>query len=266
MSTSKKTADLSEALSARLIELLRSIGRFGAVPEFERRKIERDLASLAKTDAAKSYLLGSIMSSINGDFEKAERSAASASALGLKVEANVIRAFNLANFGRATEALALIKSQMRSDADGLSSFISAGFAAGAVTSISRVVEEATAAGRTISSEANAAIVTAKSAARALELTGHSEEDLAAILDVAGEVQREGGLLWLDSGPNVIALTGDESEESGPGVHYYFRMDVTPSDAAAMSGEIGWRLVNRGLDRSGLTVSHVGTRLPAMSGV
>jgi hypothetical protein len=134
-----------------------------------------------------------------------------------------------------------------------------------VTSISAVVDQATAAGRTISDEANMSIVMARAAARALQLTGHTEDELAAILDVAGEVQRESGLLWLESGPDVIALTGEESEESGPGVHYYFRMDVTPSEAAAMSGEIGWRLVNRGLVRSGLTVSHVGTRLSSFAG-
>jgi hypothetical protein len=137
-------------------------------------------------------------------------------------------------------------------------------AAGGSETILKLVVASAAASQVFSSAANRAIENSRNAAGALQRMGRSEDELAAILDVAGEVQREHRFLWLDRVPQVISLTGEESVDSAPGVHYYFRVDASPAVAAEMTGEVGWRLVNRGLLSPGLSVAFVGSKAEAAS--
>lgn len=256
--------ELATAIGERIDRLLHSVGRFGSVPDFERRQIARDLDSLAKTDAASGFLFRSVMASLDGDEAEAERLAAKAAALGKADEADVVRIFTLANYGRASAALALARRELYAGRADVSRIIPAAVGAGAMFTVTRLVEESVAAGQVLAAQANPSIQLAKKAAKSLTLAGRTEDELAAMLDVAGDVQREHGLLWLDRQPHIIALTGDESEDSAPGVHYYFRVDVTPREAAEMTGDVGWRLVDRGLVLGGLSVAFVGSRADALS--
>lgn len=261
-----KPDELAATISERVTGLLLSAGRFGAVPEFERRQVARDLDTLAKTDAVSSFLLQSVMASLDGDEAEAERLVAKAAALGKtgEAEAEVVRMFTLANYGRASTALAVARRVLQAGRADVSRIISAAIGVGAVSTVLRVVEESVAAGQVLAADANPSIVLAKKAAKALALAGRTEDEVAAMLDVAGDVQREHGLLWLDRQPQIIALTGDESEDSAPGLHYYFRVDVTPREAAEMTGDVGWRLVDSDLVLNGLSVAFVGSRADAVS--
>jgi hypothetical protein len=137
-------------------------------------------------------------------------------------------------------------------------------AAGGSETILHLVTASAAASQGFSAAGNQAIETSRHAAAALKLIGQTEDDLAAIIDVAGEVQRERRLQWLDRVPQVVSLNGNESTDSAPGVHYFFRVDASPVVAAEMTGEAGWRVIDRDLQRTGLSVAFVGSRVEAAS--
>lgn len=258
--------ELAYALGQRIDHLLLTIGRFGAVPEFERRQIDREIDRLAKTDAGNSFILRSQMACLDGQEAEAERQVSKAALCGATADrVAAVRLFNLANYGRASDGLAHVRRELRAGHAGVSSMIPAAVGVGAVSTVTRVVDESVVGNQVLAAPANESIVLAKKADAALKLAGRTEDEVAAVLDVAGEVQREWGLLWLDRQPQIIALIGDESEDSAPGVHYHFRVDVTPREAADMTGDVGWRLVGRDdLARSGISVAFIGSRLQALS--
>ncbi|UVH54695.1 hypothetical protein NWF24_17770 [Variovorax paradoxus] len=82
--------------------------------------------------------------------------------------------------------------------------------------------------------------------------GVPDEAFARVLDIAGDLMRERGLLWLDRAPRFSF-----DEEMGcPGIRY--RLEVTPEEAAEMDAEFIDRVVAADLDRLPLTVGFVGT--------
>jgi len=250
---------LSESVFSRLVKLLHEAGHIGRIPAFERRQLTRDLEKLAATHAFEAQLGLSVMASLDGDESEAERLLTNATKIGDPLQAEAVRLFGLSNYGRATQGLDLLKRVAHPGMSDLSRFIREALPAGAFESISRLVDESAAMNQVLSSECNEHIAVARQGAAALQAAGLTEARLAQVLDVAGEVQRENGLLWLNGSPQFICLTGGESEDSAPGVHAYFRMDISPEEALKLTDEIGWRLVKKDLVQPGLSVTFIGAK-------
>lgn len=81
----------------------------------------------------------------------------------------------------------------------------------------------------------------------------SDEQYSAVLDVAGELLREQGLLWLDLSPQFSF----DDEMDCPGVR--FRVDLTADEAANMTFAFIDRIVHRNLDSVPLTVGFIGVK-------
>jgi hypothetical protein len=233
---------------------------YGSETEFEGRAIERDLRSVAKDFPDVAFLLGATFASTHGDVDKALKMVAKARQLKAsgveRVELNV-----LSNLGFASRALAQARAKMRPGQPDLSSMFGGAVAAGAIETVDRAINDANTAGQALSSIANEIIPLVRNAAAALRASGHTEDQLAAVLDVAGEVLREHRLLWLDDMPQVFVRMGtdDVAADSAPGLHYLYRVDLTPAEAAALGGEVGWRLVDLDLVFPALTVSVLGSK-------
>ena len=80
----------------------------------------------------------------------------------------------------------------------------------------------------------------------------TDEEYASVLDIAGQLLRERGLLWLDRAPRLSF----DDEMGCPGVRY--RLEVTPEEAVEMDFLFIDRLIAADLDRVPMTVGFVGT--------
>lgn len=247
-----------------VLNILEERGHVGRVDAFQRARITRDLARLEETDAFSASIGYSFLASIEGDEAEAERQVQRAWLIGDKDNAQVVRLFNLSNYGRASKALALARSVIRPGSAFLSKFLQALLPIGAVSTISANVDAAVAANHVLSADANPIIVKARAVEAALNAAGRTEDELAALIDIAGDVLRERGLLWQDRGPEIVVLDGSESEDSAPSVGFHYRVAVTPKVAAEMSAAVGWRAIDRDADRLGLTVAFIGTDIAALA--
>ena len=250
---------LSDSLRAQVLHLVLSSTHFGRLSSFDRAKLERDLALVQKTDAGASFEIRSLVAQLDGDVDAAELYASKALKLN-EPHAQGSQLYACANLGYASRGLNLARETLSAGSANLSQRFAGAVAVGGVTTVTKVVEQATEMSQGLAMIGNDAIDIARAADKALSAAGISEDFVAAVLDVAGEVQREHSLFWLDPMPMVVALTGDESEDSAPGVHYYFRVGVTPEEAVSMNRDLGERIVERGLARTGVTAAFVGSSI------
>jgi hypothetical protein len=251
--------ELVKSVQERLLALLHTIGHLGAVNPMEHRRLERDIGIVEVTRASDAHLLRSILASLDGDIDEAERWTQNAGQLN-HPEANQARLFTLANLGFASRGLAHARQSMRAGMADVSPMFGAALAVGAFTTITRIVDETPAASQMLAAIANPSIEVARRGAKALALAGCTEDDLARVLDVAGEVLREWRLLWLDPQPGFIALDGTEGDGGAPGVHVSYRVDVSPTEAAKMESEVANRLAERDFMPIGVSVSFIGSQV------
>ena len=205
----------------------------------------------------------SILASLEGDIDEAERWIQNAGLLN-HPGANQARLFTLANLGYATRGLAHVRQSMRAGMADVSPMFGAALAVGAFTTIARIVDETPAASQVLAAIANPSIEVARRGAKALALAGCTEDELAHVLDVAGEVLRERRLLWLDPQPGFIVLDGTEGDGGTPGIHVSYRVDVSPHEAAEMASEVADRLAERDLMPVALSVSFIGSRVERLA--
>ena len=253
---------LADDLLERINKLVHS-GHIGSVSEFEAARLEREIAAIAKDDAATAFVLRGILVSTSGDIEAAISNFDAARKLNAAaVDAAQMDA--LSNLGYASRALGLARSKMVAGSPDLSMMFPSALASGAAETVERVITDVQAFGQGLAPIANDLILLARDVAAALRSSGHTEDQLAAVLDVAGEVIREYRLLWLDQMPQVLVQSGEEDEDSAPGVHFLYRADISAAEGARLTGEIGWRLVDRDLMFTALTVAVVGMRREVLS--
>ncbi len=255
-------AELEKIVAARLTALLVSCGHLRGPTTFERARFERDLDSIEKHDAALAFTLRGVLAQLDGDIESVEQNVAKARHLNAR-GVDIILADAYSNLGFATRSLSLLREKMRAGVPDLSAYFSSALNSGAAVTMMSVVDQTQSVGQGLSQRANDLLPIARKIAATLADVGHTEDELALVLDVAGEVLREHKLLWLDDMPQIIVERND-SEESAPGVHYYYRVDVSPQEAAALSGDIAWRLIDRDLAFPSMTVSLVGARQEALT--
>lgn len=242
----------------RLNALVGSSGHLHGPAPFERARFERDIAQVEKTEAAHAFLLRAVLAQLDGDIDAVETNVAAARRLHAS-NAEHFLADAYANLGFASRALAHLREVMRGGAADLSALFSSAVNSGSAETVLRAVDEADRAGQKLSSRANELIDCARKVSAALISTGHTEDELASVIDVAGEVMRENKLLWLDKMPTILTDARGESDDTAPGVHYYFRVDVSPSEGASLSGDIGWRLVDRDLVFPAITAALIGVK-------
>jgi hypothetical protein len=99
------------------------------------------------------------------------------------------------------------------------------------------------------------VTAAERSIQVLEALGLAEQDLTAQLEVAGEILREHRLWWQEEMPVIRAVNGAEHR----GVLYQFMVGVSPAMAASLSDELVERIVDRDLDKIGLSVCFVSSQ-------
>ena len=240
------------------MELLRSSGRTGSLSAFDRAKFVKGIADVSKTEAGFGFVLSGILACLDGDIAEVDRCFSAARHLK-EPHVDAQHLYTLSNLGYAKRTLSMAKTVIGPQREDLSDYIRAATWVGGVVTSWEAVQAATANQMVLAAAANAAIDVAKRSSLALKLAGRTQDELVAVIDVAGEVLRSHRLLWLGAGPDVIALDGREGDESAPGVHYLYRVEVDEVEATEMNDEIVSALVSRDLDRPGLSVSFMASK-------
>lgn len=81
--------------------------------------------------------------------------------------------------------------------------------------------------------------------------GFSDDQFAAVLDVAGTVMRERRLFWMEPGPRA------SFDHENRCASFRYRLEVTPSEASAIAGDFACRLIDAGLDAVPFAVCFIG---------
>jgi hypothetical protein len=263
--TKAEPLELADAVKERLNGLTLSLGHLRTVSQFERRLIERDISNVEKTDAPAGSLLRAMLATLDGDVERLDYYLSNARKLGASADhVDNLELVALANLGLAKRGLSLARRTMRAGRPDLSPLFLSALGVGAATTVARVIDEANAEGQLLAKPANDFIALARKVSKALAESNHIEDELSALLDLAGEILRRERLLWLDSCPRIVARTSDDRIDEPSGVHYFFRIDKPPREAARLSTELARRIVVAGLDFDELGVNFTGTTLHAAS--
>ena len=85
---------------------------------------------------------------------------------------------------------------------------------------------------------------------ALQKLGVSEQDVQAVLDIAGELLREKKLFWQNSLPSISIIDSEE----GVGLLYQLEVCVDIPTAISMTDDVLTRMVDRNLDKPGIAFS------------
>lgn len=100
---------------------------------------------------------------------------------------------------------------------------------------------------------------AKQGGEVLTLLEVSDAQIAAMLDLAGEILRANKLYWQGHMPDMHVLL---PENGGPALMYDYRVFVSPQESARMNWELTETLVGHDLDIPGIHIGFVGTDMPA----
>lgn len=210
---------------------------------------------LAKDDALTASLFKAVLAGSAGNLEASEYWLRNVEQLGGTSEANAWRMCLRGTQGYATAALEVAPKALANP--GPISFVEVATAAcwiGAFTTVLQAVNIASQQNKVLVDVAHV-VETARNADHVLNQLGVTEAQYAAILDVAGEMMRERKLAWTDTSAYHVIDEGPDQL----GLLMVYRIHVTPEEASDMNFELVSNLVDRDLDKPGLSVSFQGLK-------
>lgn len=210
-------------------------------------------------DVIKGCTHRAFLYSATGQFDQAEAMWRNLEKNNAHHNAQSVRLYHFANHGYATQALALADqvfahrvgdnfvtvAQLILTAGGFGTVV-------AKIKMSQLNQEVLVMTDTV-------LDLARQGAAALAELGTSDAQMAAMIDVAGKILRDNKLYWKEDLPDMTVLTADQG---GPALAFEYRVDVTPARAAQLSWGLAEELVSQGLERPGVAIGFLGTRLQA----
>ena len=219
------------------------------------RSLWKSANELSKDDAMSASILCAMLLSAAGDLEGAEYWLRNLEQLGDASRALSWRMCLLGNQGYASRALELAPTVLANPAPV--PFAEVAIAAswfGAFTSIVQAVNNAIQQHKVLV-KVTQQVEIARQADHVMSLLGVTESQYAAVLDVAGEMMRARRLAWSETSSFHII---DEAPEQ-LGILMIYRIHVSPEEASDMNFELASTLVDRDLDKPGLSVSFQGMK-------
>lgn len=218
------------------------------------RQLEAKCIKQQGVDVVLGSLSRAFLHSTVGNFDEAERWLHNAERNNGVDAARLGRLTHAVNHGFGTTALSLL-DDVYAHRGGEPLMLVAGRAAaiGAFRSIVRAVNQSQMNGEVV--PMTTLYEQAKNAVAVCDQLGVGDADIAAMIDVAGELLREHHLLWEGSSPDVNVLDADHG---GPSIGIVYRIDLTPKDAVQLGWTLTESIVARGLDRPGVYVDFMGT--------
>jgi hypothetical protein len=251
------TLTTAEELWPRITKWLVSVKRTDQIDRFTLQGWVNGCDQLAKTDVVTASLYKAAVYSMARRNDEVERWLRNAENNGARDKARLWRVMHLANQLRASEAQALadVAFEHRGDMN-FATLMEALSAVGAVHSIVKAADNAQERNELLKNMTPMLQINRR-ADRVLSELSLTQADVAAMLDVAGEVLREHNLQWLDETPIFDVFDGEcEFRE----LVWKFKVWVTPQEAQKLNDELIEKLIQRNLDHNGLLVWFLGADL------
>lgn len=251
-----KPLTLADSLVDGLVQFATDTTHTDVFDKLVFRRLFNESDRLQQTNVVYGSVRKAFLCSTVGDFAEVEKWLKNAEQNNGHDQARIERFTHYVNHGYATKALALVDQIFSARMNHKLMDLACGAAAiGAFNKIVDGVADATARGEVLQMTNVHALAT--NATEVMRLLQVSDSDIAAMLDVAGEHLRENKLLWENGLPDITVL---DEQHDGPALLIAFRISVSPQDAVRLSWRMTDDLVNRGLDRTGLNVDFIGTKL------
>lgn len=204
-------------------------------------------------------VLRSFLYSSTGQFAAAEKMLDNVKANNGHSQARAAKFHQLVNHGFATEALEHADLFFANRAQY--SFVEIAKSVMAAGGFSKVVEhlELSQRNQEVLKMTTTVLNIARQGGEVLKLLEVSDAQIAAMLDLAGEILRANKLYWQGDMPDMHVLL---PENGGPALMYDYRVFVSPQESARMNWELTEALVGHDLDIPGIHIGFVGTDLPA----
>lgn len=248
--------ELAQSLGNEVAEFVHGITHTDAVDKFVFAHLMRECERLQKSDVVHASLLKALLASSIGDTDEMERWFANAERNGAGDQVQVERLRHCVNHGHATRALNMAPQAFaRRGPHTLMSIAEMAAAIGALNTIVQAVAASQERGEVL--RMTPLLDVAKRGAQVMAQLGVSDADIAAMLDVAGEMLRARKLLWQN---NCIDLSVLDGSQGGPALFLAYRIDLSPAQAAQMGWTLTEELVRRDLLRCGVSVDFLGTAM------
>ncbi|GAB1828712.1 hypothetical protein [Achromobacter xylosoxidans] len=247
---------ITDRVAARIRNRIIPAARYLATDDFESRLIEKECRQLLDASPYYGHLVYGIACTMWGNedgvryhFRKALE--AQSNDLG---QALFFHAQSLSNLGHFSEALALLQEALAPQNGFFTDRAALAPAIGAFHTLK--LRAAEAERMNIQLPDSFPAEAARKAAELLESYGTSDADVAAVLDVAGEVLRRRRLFFLGKGPRWSIVDHPELHA----VHFLYEVDQTVDEVADMNFEFAELLARRdGAIPESVVVSFTGRR-------
>lgn len=247
-----KTGEINDQIA----RILADGGPYRRTDDLEIRRLLREAESVARHDAGLASLLKADIHSLCGNWQEVLRWLTNARANQKEVLADVTEMTAAANLGYFSHSAAVYPRAVAIELGTLGHYLSSGLICGTLVALLRNSDIAEQAKLELDDGTKADLMLAANAKRVLDRLGLPEQDLTAMLDVAGEVLREHELIWSETRPRVLVVDTDEDL----GLTYQFALPVPPQLAAELSDLVIERIVTRNLDKAGISFSFVSTEV------
>lgn len=247
---------LAESLGEACNRFAGSVYHTDAYDRVIYQRLLKDCDTLQATDVVDASLLRAFLSSTIGNFDETERWIKNAERNGGRALARVTRITHFVNHGFATQALALVDQAFDNRCGQPLMQEAARVAAiGAFGKIVTAVVQSQANGEVL--QMTNLYATSLKATEIAGVLGVTDANIAAMIDVAGELLRENKLLWQNSLPDLTLL---DATQGGPSLGIEYRVDLPPQQAVQLGWRLSEQLIERGLDRPGVYVDFLGTAI------
>ena len=241
-----KGSELNDQISV----LVTTASGYVSADNFVIRRLGAEVEKLATTSAAEASLCRAMLAMAQGDWPGTERWCANAYRLGAAVDAMGIEFIARCNLGYFSQAASIYADLTKPRWGVISKYLTHGSICGAFCDVIAGAQACSEFKIELGDSHLRAVEVAMKAHAVVARLGVSEQDVQAMLDVAGEVLRERRVFWLGPNPQVAVL----DNEDGAGLLYQMEVAVDAQQASALSDEVVMRMVQRDLDKPGLAFS------------
>lgn len=247
--------ELKDRLQNELRDLFDSNIPFEEASEFKVRLIRSLISKLGRDLRLEADKAAVDLETYFVDYDAAMRAVRNIGANGAPMEEAVCEFRVSTNFLKATNAHKLAP-RVFTEPNGTDriDLIRSCVAVGLFQTAATAVEAANKEQRVITADRSVPI--SKRASAAMGKLGVKDADIAACIDVIGEMLLARKLLWLNRAPDIL-VTGDETGE--PSLAMEFRLPISAASAAELNWELVERLVDADLFRPGVTFGFIGVR-------
>jgi hypothetical protein len=244
---------LSSELSDQVNDFIVDVTHIGKYNKLVFSRLMASLDELQKTDVVSANAMQALIFGIVGNYERADACLLNAERNFGHDQAGQTRVAILANQVRASEAfVAATKALKQKGAVPLMDIGEAACSVGAFRIVRDAIDVA------LQNKEQLAMTTyvhtVRAAVKVLDQANVPDEVVAKVIDVAGELVRERGLLWMNDKPDVLVVP---PELGGPVLQMVYHVWVSPEESAHMNWELFERLDDLDLIFPGFQVSFVG---------